>query len=294
MFLCIKLLNGTMVGYFTSAWHVIFSVSIGWGLGQIQCSYWDFMILYSTGSTLFSTSPGLLTSHHFQMMQQQNALLQQLRQQQQQQQQHHIIQGGSLASPQSSAAVGSNVITSRTTANPIQNSITTGGGLVMTASGHGFQHGYHIAGSDSPLRSSSSGVNRIRAPISHIPSGNPTFQDIRIMPHLTAIGRNEHSQSTNKSLLQGKQSLNSGTSTPRQHFPSQQVTWPQWRDHVRLIWDHVTLSCDFYDSLFLVFLSRFEQNDRLISHYIISLGIPPSGPSKSSCTVQRESNAQCW
>ena len=175
-----------------------------------------------SGSSFFSASPGLITSHQLQMMQQQNAFLQQLRQQQQQ---HHMIQGGgALSSPQSSVSMGSNVITSRTTANPIQNSIATAGGLVMTASGQGFQHSFQVAGSESPLRSSSSGGNRMRAPISYIPTGNPQFQEVRSMPHLTAIGRNELSQSTNKSMLQGKPSLNSGTSTPRPHFPSQQVT----------------------------------------------------------------------
>ena len=84
----------------------------------------------------------------------------------------------------------------------------------MTASGHGFQHGFQ-GGSTSV-----GGVNRIRAPISHIPSGNPAaaFQEVRTMPRLNAL-----SQSTNKSLLhQSKQSLNSGTGTPRPH--SQQVT----------------------------------------------------------------------
>ena len=166
--------------------------------------------------------PWVNNVHQLQMMQQQNAFLQQLRQQQQQ---HHMIQGGgALSSPQSSVSMGSNVITSRTTANPIQNSIATAGGLVMTASGQGFQHSFQVAGSESPLRSSSSGGNRMRAPISYIPTGNPQFQEVRSMPHLTAIGRNELSQSTNKSMLQGKPSLNSGTSTPRPHFPSQQVT----------------------------------------------------------------------
>ena len=91
----------------------------------------------------------------------------------------------------------------------------------MTASGHGFQHSFHVAQggteSSSPRGSlssqsagvSSGGLNRIRAPISHIPSGNPAaFQDVRTMPRLNAL-----SQSTNKSLLhQGKQSLNSGHS----------------------------------------------------------------------------------
>jgi hypothetical protein len=130
--------------------------------------------------------------------------------------------GGSLASPQSSLSLGSSG--GRTSTNPMQNSITAGGGgggLVMTASGHGFQHSFHVGQggteSSSPRGSlssssavaSSGGLNRIRAPISHIPSGNPAaFQDVRTMPRLNAL-----SQSTNKSLLhQGKQSLNSGHS----------------------------------------------------------------------------------
>lgn len=156
--------------------------------------------LLPAGSTLFSTSPGLLAATHQQlMMQQQTLLLQQLRQQQQH---HYIIQGASLSSPpQSSVSLAGNVITSRTNANPMQNSITTGGGLVMTASGHGYhQPSFHVGGSEPLLKSSSSGSNRIRAPISHIPSGNPPFQK--------------------RPLLQGKQSLNSGTSIPRQHRSS--------------------------------------------------------------------------
>ena len=153
------------------------------------------------------------------MLQQRTALIQQLHAQQQQQMLQAAAAaggggggGGSLSSPQSSMSLGSN---SRTSTNPMQNSITAGGGLVMTASGHGFQHSFHVAqgGTESSsLRgassaSSSGGVNRIRAPISHIPSGNPTpYQDqVRTMPRLNAL-----SQSTNKSLLhQGKQSLNS-------------------------------------------------------------------------------------
>ena len=131
---------------------------------------------------------------------------------------------GTLSSPQSSMSLGGNSRTNTT--NPIQNSLTTGGGLVMTASGHGYQHSFQVAqgGSDSSslrgsLSSPSGGVNRIRAPISHIPSGNPpAFQEVRTMPRLNAL-----SQSTNKALLhQGKQSLNSGAGTPRPH--SQQVT----------------------------------------------------------------------
>ena len=154
------------------------------------------------------------------MLQQRSALIQQLQQQQQQMLQAAAAAsgggggGGSLTSPQSSLSLGSS---SRSNVNPMQNSITTGGGLVMTASGHGFQHSFHVAqgGTESShLRGSSSttssgGLNRIRAPISHIPSGNPAaFQDVRTMPRLNAL-----SQSTNKSLLhQGKQSLNSGHS----------------------------------------------------------------------------------
>lgn len=185
-----------------------------------------FFFVHVTGSALFSTSPGLLASHahQLQMMQQQSVLLQQLRQQQQQQQQHHIIQGGSLPSAQSPASLGGNIVTSRTNTPPMQNSIPPSGGLVMAASGHGFQHSFHVAGSESPLRSSSSGGNRIRAPISHIPSGNAPFQDVRGRPHLAAIGRNELPQSTSKSLLQSKQSLNPGAGAPRSHLPSQQVT----------------------------------------------------------------------
>ena len=172
---------------------------------------------------LFSTSSGLIpTAHQLQMLQQRSALIQQLQQQQQQMLQAAAVAsgggggggGGSLASPQSSLSLGSS---GRTSTNPMQNSITTGGGLVMTASGHGFQHSFHVAqgGSESSPRgpssstTSSGGLNRIRAPISHIPSGNPAaFQDVRTMPRLNAL-----SQSTNKSLLhQGKQSLNSGHS----------------------------------------------------------------------------------
>ena len=172
------------------------------------------------GSTLFSTSPGLIHAHQLQMLQQQQ-LLQQLRQQQQQ----HIIPGGGGAATPTPSLGGTS---GRTNADPVQNSLggASGGGLVMTASGHGFQHSFHLGGSDSPLRSSaSSGGNRIRAPISHIPSGTPTYQEVRGMPpHLSTIGRNElSSQSTNKSLI-GKQNLNAGSSNPRPHFPSQQVT----------------------------------------------------------------------
>lgn len=176
---------------------------------------------------LFSTSTGLIpTAHQLQMLQQRSALIQQLQQQQQQMLQAAAAAsvgggggggGGSLTSPQSSLSLG---VSGRTNTNPMQNSITTGGGLVMTASGHGFQHSFHVGqgGTESSPRGSlsssssapsSGGLNRIRAPISHIPSGNPAaFQDVRTMPRLNAL-----SQSTNKSLLhQGKQSLNSGHS----------------------------------------------------------------------------------
>ena len=180
------------------------------------------MFPISAGSTLFSTSPGLIHAHQQLQVMQRNALLQQLRQQQQQ---HHMIQGGGGASQSSPSFIGN---TSRTNTDPLQNSLgggAGGGGMLMTASGHGFQHSFHLGGSESPLRSSStSGGNRIRAPISHIPSGTPTFQDVRGMPHLTAIGRNELSQSSNKSLITGKQGLNAGSSNARPHFPSQQVT----------------------------------------------------------------------
>ena len=118
----------------------------------------------------------------------------------------------------------------------VQNSVTSGlggasvsqnytiGGMIRTgqSSSPTLSGKFQIAASGSPLNMyrTPTGLSKVRAPISHIPSVvPPPLHDAS--KKLTAAGRPQstHSPSMTQSHFQ-----NSGTGTPRPHFPSQQVT----------------------------------------------------------------------